>query len=104
MNIKEDMNRLDLGLIRNFENETISFDGELVYNLKDFLLSFPTVFIKNGCWNSYKKMNSSNAIECIENSPYGGSITFEYNEAYENGEVGEKCDVYITCPSYADML
>ena len=85
------------------DDDKISFDGTETTNLKDFIMSFPSVYYKSGIWNDYEKRSPQSAIKSCNNSPYGGNITLEYDEKWEDGEVDGKASIYISCPCGSDM-
>ena len=85
------------------DDDKISFDGTETTNLKDFIMSFPSVYYKSGIWNDYEKRSPQSAIKSCNNSPYGGNITLEYDDKWEDGEVDGKASIYISCPCGSDM-
>lgn len=86
------------------DTEVTLLDSEYPINLRDFILSFPCVYYKYGVWSGYEKLLPKTAIAYCNNSPYGGDIHIEYDEKWADGECDGRCSIYISCPSYCDML
>lgn len=86
------------------DEEFVSKIDGMRYDLKQFLSNFPAVFYKSGIWNRYERTMTKQAIEKTQKSPYGATITINFDDKWLDGDTDGRCNVYIMCPTESDML
>lgn len=94
---------LYLGSITNDVTFTFEEDG-VERPLLDFVMQQPEVIVRNGCGRYEERMSPRKAVEKVNRSSYGATVTLTYDDAWMEGDIDGYSKIRMIIPTECDMF
>ena len=94
---------LDLGSITDDVTFTFEEDG-FERPLLDFVMQQPEVIVRNGCGGYEERMSPRKAVEKVNRSSYGATVTLTYDDAWMEGDIDGYSKIRMIIQTECDMF